>query len=72
MKIHFDKFKPIEWKNDYIDFKSKLQISNNEKNKRITCNRDYTHLRKDRFTFTPINLKQVFNGLYDQLDRWVR
>src|SRR4051812_4902450 len=42
----------------HIDFKNKMQISNNnEKNqrhvKRLICNRDDNHVRGERFTFTP-------------------
>jgi hypothetical protein len=63
--------------NYHIDFKSNLQISNTDRNKqrpvkRMECNIDSTHLREDRFTFTPINPKQPFGGLYGWISPFIK
>ena len=46
---------------DHINFKKELQISNNDLNKqrkvkRIARDRGSTHLREDRFLFTPLRI----------------
>jgi hypothetical protein len=63
--------------NYHIDFKRKLQISNDDKNKqrpvkRIVRNKDEIPLRQERFTFTPISPKRPFAGLYGWISPFIR
>jgi hypothetical protein len=60
-----------------IDFKHNIQILNIDGNKqrpvkRMVCNRDDHHPREERFTFTPINPKQPFGGLYGWISPFIR
>jgi hypothetical protein len=61
----------------YIDFKHKLQVSNDDDNKqrpikRKVCNGDDSHVREERFTFTPINPKRPFGGLYGWISPFIK
>lgn len=60
-----------------IDLKKKLQISISDPNKqrqiqRIQRERNSNHLREDRFTFTPLNPKQPFGGLYGWISPFIK
>jgi hypothetical protein len=63
---------------DYsINFKHKIQILNTDGKrqrpiKRMVCNRDDYHLREERFTFTPINPKRPFGGLYGWISPFIK
>ena len=60
-----------------IDLKKKLQISLIDPHKqrqiqRIQQERCSNHLREDRFTFTPVNPKQPFGGLYGWISPFIK
>ena len=60
-----------------IDFKKRIQIRNTDGNKqrpirRMVCNRDDQHLREERFTFTPVDPKRPFGGLYGWISPFIK
>lgn len=60
-----------------INFKQKIQILNSDNSKqrpirREEVNRANQHLREERFTFTPIDPKQPFAGLYGWISPFIR
>ncbi|CAF4286101.1 unnamed protein product [Rotaria sp. Silwood2] len=61
----------------HIDFKHKMQISNHDKNKQRPvqqkiCNINDVNVREERFTFTPIDPKRPFGGLYGWISPFVK
>jgi hypothetical protein len=61
----------------YIDFKHNIQVSNNHDKKqrpvkRMVQNRSDHPIREERFTFTPINPKRPFAGLYGWISPFIR
>lgn len=63
---------------DYsIDLKHKFQIFTKDKKKqrsvqRMIRNKDDSYIREQRFTFTPINPKRPFGGLYGWISPFIR
>ena len=62
--------------NYIIDFQRTIQILNSDCNEqrlvqRMVCNRDDIPVREERFTFTPICLKQPFGGLYGWISPFI-
>ena len=60
-----------------IDLKHKVQILNNDSSKqrpvkRFICDKDDMPVRAERFTFTPINPKHPFGGLYGWVSPFLR
>lgn len=60
-----------------IDLERKIQTLNNDSTKqrpvrRIICDKNDTPIRAERFTFTPINPKRPFGGLYGWISPFLR
>ncbi|UJR12417.1 hypothetical protein I4U23_016593 [Adineta vaga] len=59
-----------------IDFKHNIQVLNEDGNKqrpikRMSCRVDTNHVREERFTFTPINHRRPFGGLYGWISPFI-